>query len=823
MKPGSSTSGAAIPLALVSAAAIALQLALIRAISVASFHHVVYVTISVALLGFGASATVLAVVKTANPPRIGLIALSLCAVGCAWSYRLATTLPLNIHYLLFDPAQLVWLTLYAGFLFIPFFGAGLFIGMVLTFNARDAGRLYATNLVASGAGGIAGVLLPFVIPPERLPGAVSIAATAALIVFVIYSRKRENRTIVHSVRRGALVTAVLIAVVTSVVLPPSRTLDRHKAEAHMERLAEQGDAAVVSDRYGPRGRVTIYDAPSFHHTLFAAPLAPLPPPQLGVFVDGNLAGSVLRVGSMRDTEVLDAVPQALPYRLFTSPRVLLLGETTGTNVWLALRNGARSIVVVQSNPTLVAALTHLPAQWGAPLALPNVSVHTTEPRLFLNQESDTFDLIHLVSAEGMPAGAGGVGSLREEHLLTEEAMARALELLAPGGMIAVTRGTQSPPRDNVKIFALLAAAVKRSGGIPGRQILQARNYLASTTVAAAGPLTPTQITSLRDGAADLSMDVDYFPGIGPADLTHINRLPPGITGYTDAALEILASLESDVDFTGDIYDLRPPTDDRPYFHSFFRLRSLSTYFERWGREWVHHVELGLAVVAATLLVVLVLGALLIIAPVLLTRRRRRQAGSEGGRQTGWTIAHFGLIGSGFMLLEMLFIQRLARYLGEVTLTAAAVLTGILVWAGVGSAVQARVSLPPLKRIMAAGVAVSAIVILYSLGLDWVMRMVESAPAAVRFMTALFALGPVSFFMGWHFAAGLDHLRIRGPLLLPAAWGTNAITSVVSAPTAAILSAVYGYTAVSVVAAGCYGLVALLAAIGHFRETQRFPL
>ncbi len=831
----------AFTLGLVSAAVIALQIGLIRALSVASYHHFTYLVISTALLGFGASGTLLSLVRrraVLGYERWAFASLVLFAVSTAWSYRVAASLPLDIQYLPYSVGQLGWLALYLLLLFVPFFAGGFLIGLILTRFSGKIGVLYALNLGASGFGGIAGVLLTFVLQPERLPGVLALCAAAALLIWLFAPNAQGRR------RRLDLAVAgvALAAVAAALIFPPPEFMDRYKAQAQAIRLQEQGDAQLLVERVGPRGQIDVYDAPSIHYTLFASPLAPLPPDQRAVFVDGNLVGTIFQIDSPAQAPILTSLPQSLPYRLLDRPDVLILGETSGVNVWLALQYGAKSVTVVQRDPALVQLLLgELAGLEGGAIDRPEVIVVATEPRLFLEQTAERFDLVHIAAAEGMPASAGGLASLREDYLLTVEGVSLGLGRLKPYGLVSVTRGLQSPPRDNIRLFALFREAIDRTGGNPADRLLQARNYLAATTIASTDPIEGTEedgrLARFHVGTEELLMDADYFPGITSGDLTSRNLLPssPGIGSYYyQAAQAILGSASVRADFLSQwVYDVRPPTDDKPYFHSFFKLNSLPRYFEAYGDRWFQQVELGFAVVLVTLVQVLVFGLVLVLVPVLLVRRRRRSSSVDEGapaargrrRGTLWAVTHFTLIGLGFMFLEMLFIQRLTRFLGDPIFATGAVLTSILVFAGTGSIFQSRIRRTPSFRIVAGASAVAVLSLLYALAFDSILGLVAQTGVAVRFVIAALALVPISFFLGWQFPAGIAQLSRVDSRLIPIAWASNGVAAVVAAPLAVLLAMMGGFGLVAAIAGVCYGIVALVAlgARGSSEARQNTPV
>jgi hypothetical protein len=70
--------------------------------------------------------------------------------------------------------------------------------------------------------------------------------------------------------------------------------------------------------------------------------------------------------------------------------------------------------------------------------------------------------------------------------------------------------------------------------------------------------------------------------------------------------------------------------------------------------------------------------------------------------------------------------------------------------------------------------------------------------------------PVGFLMGTMFPKGIDYLETTSPRLIPWAWGINGAASVVAAIAAALAALSWGFTAVMLVGAACYGGATLLA-------------
>jgi hypothetical protein len=797
---------AAITLALVSAATIAAQIALIRALSVDTYHHFTYLVIGTALLGFGAGGTALSLLNHYIPGwwQLGApITLMGLTISLSQGYRLSVATRPDLQYLLYQFSQVGRLWLTTLILFLPFFFAGLFVGLVLFLFRDRPGPVYGTNMVASGVGAAGGVALAALFGGPRGLVLLSLIAAAGLLVWLVGAQRWS----IDAKGRRWINAAALLALLagpTALLLPPAGKIDQYKAMAQAERLAIQGGAEHLLIAQSPTARLDIYDAPSMRYTLFAAPLAPAPPEQHQLFLDGYHTGALFQIKEPDAATILRYVPQSLAYAAVESPRVLLLGERTGANVWLALLNGAREIVVVQEN---WAVEERVLAQGRPPFDREEVEVVTVDPRTYLERETEPYDLIQIVSAEGVPATAGGLASLREDYLLTVEALGGALELLTPTGVLAVTRGLQTPARDNIRLFALLTEALREEADLSAKErLLQGHNYLAGTTITSRLPFGEERLEAIRRRAEELSMDLDYFPGIRSAQLTSRAAIPgpegePG--SYLHHAAMSLLSPEPESFYDRWVYNVRPPRDEKPYFHNFFRPASLPRILEAYASHWFQRIELGVVVVVVTLVQVALAGVVLILLPLAWLPKKKSSA-APGGSERGWSFLHFGAIGVGFMLLEMLFIQRLTRFLGSPVYATAVVLAAILLFSGIGSTLQQRIPLPPERRVRLGSLTMLALILISQLGLDPVLTAAVTLPLPLRLLTALLLLAPVSLVMGVQMPGGLELLAARQRELIPFAWAVNGVASVVAAPLAVLLAVSAGFTTVSLVALVCYG-------------------
>jgi hypothetical protein len=128
----------------------------------------------------------------------------------------------------------------------------------------------------------------------------------------------------------------------------------------------------------------------------------------------------------------------LPYeRLGDVPpgRVLIVGAGTGTDVAIALAQGAETVDAVEIDPKLLQlGVDQHPDD---PYGDARVTAYVEDGRAFLEQTDNTYDLILFALPDSLTLVAGQSSLRLESYLFTAEAMAAARERLAPEGYFAM--------------------------------------------------------------------------------------------------------------------------------------------------------------------------------------------------------------------------------------------------------------------------------------------------------------------------------------------------------------------------------------------------
>jgi len=794
-----------LPVAFVSAGVLAFEVVVMRLLLIASWHHFAFLVISIALLGSGAGGAALCLGRRWLLPRAGPVLMILSAataVSMPVCVALSGLVPLEARLV---PALLArqigaWIAYWA-LLSIPFFLGGSMVGLAIMHARGRVALVYAANLIGSGVGALATPLAMAVFAPAQLP--IFTAAIASLGVVM------PPRPAARCPRLPVFVAVILAVSMAAWLTPRQVRMDQYKYGAYAERLVEQGDAGVAADAFSAHGLVRVYRGEVFHDLPFlSAASAAAPPEMLSITIDGHQAASLLRINEASEAEALDHTLGAAAYELLpVRPDVLLLGEIGGSNIWLAQRAGAAAVWVAQPDDRLVDLLREDFADEGGGIWR-RARVGAVTPRLFVEQTRRRFDLIQIVSLESLAAGGGGMGGLAEDHLVTVQGLARCLRLLTDDGLLVACRGIQEPPRDNIKYLATAAAALRAVGaGAPAEHVLIVRDYLAVCTVVKRTPWNADDVSRIREIVQRRELTPVWFPGIEDEELNQPDRLPgpEGVPGdwYHHAAGQLLTEEGHPGDFIASwTFDIRPPTDDRPFFADYFRARSVPAMRRAFGELWLTRTELAYLFAAAATVLIGVIGAGLTFLPLLAVKRIRRSPGKTA------TAAYFVALGLAYMAIEMTALSWTARIIGEPVSAAALTIATFLLASGAGSALAQRITGRRRRAVWLAATGIALWVALLAAIVPPLLAWVAPLPLLARALCSVGAIAPLAFCMGMPFPLGLARLDHSAPQLVPWAWAVNGFASVLAPPAATLVAMSWGW---SIAAGGALAMYLLAAA------------
>jgi hypothetical protein len=795
-----------------SAAIIAFQLALMQLISVVQWHHFAYMIISVAMLGFGASGTLLALARD----RLlrwseWLVPLLMSVSGMfmmiAFHITRYSFFEFDAYLLFVEWSQFPVLLANYIIFFIPFFAGALAIGIIFIKYASVIGTWYFSNLLGSGLGGITFLLVFGYLLPQQMPPLTGLLSVLAGLL----SLSRSKRILQVTVGMAAFTVAIVM-----IFRPSSIPLSEYK---DLARTLNLPDAEIIYTRPDLHGLIQVVESPALRYApALSLSFTEAVPVKKSVFVRGDFYGVIPLFHP--NIHIHDHTTNALPYILGSRDRVLVLNAGTGISLSHALTRNASRIDAVIENRGIVELMRNTFAEESRHLFHhPSIYIHQQEARNYLASESAHagfnrnasgssnmhagkqnqergYDLILLPMQESF-GGSAGINALREDYSMTLEAFSLMWDQLSDDGVIAVTTWLDYPSRASLKILASLVETVQRKGvDNPKDHIAAIRSWGTISFVLKRNPITSQEETLVREFASSKSFDPLLLPNLQPEERMQFNFLEDeSLFQYMD---EIMAGNALFSETYG--FMISPASDDKPYFSQYLRLRSIRQMAEIFGQGQLPFLELGLLIVIVTLVQSTILAILFILLPLFKLRKSNR-------KKTG-TLLYFAALGIGYMFVEIILIQRFVLYFGQPVYAISAVISTMLISSGGGSLISEKLKATP-KVLAIMGGIITIMLVAYAFSLTQILQSSISQPLHWKILISLLVIGIPSFFKGMMFPIGIRHLSEYDQSQIPWAWGINGSVSVISTALATLIAVEAGFMAVMFVAVGCYLIATLV--------------
>ncbi len=788
--------------ALISATALAYEVLLTRLFSIVQWHHFAYMVISIALLGFGASGTFLALQsqlleRFKSVYVTNLILFGILALPC---FLFAQQFAVHPEQLLWDPVQMIRVTAVYLLLALPFFFAANAIGLALMRFRHVIPQIYGADLIGAGLGSITIVGLLYLLFP--------IDVLRVLCVFGLVAAVIAGFELRFDRIRIAITVVIVLSLLIAISVLPSAWLNL--SISPYKSLSQQLnviDAYVETERSSPLGMLGVITSPTIplrHAPGLSLNATVEVPEQRGVFIDGDGITPINAYTKRDDSAYLDSLTSALPYHLNRPVRVVVLGAGGGNLVRQALYHDTPSVTAVEIDPQIVKLIRGDYRDFsGGLFNLDTVSVQIKEARGFLDGNPQLYDLIQVALIDSFAASSAGLYALNENYLYTVEALGKFYARLSMGGYLGISRWVKLPPRDALKLFATAIEALRRAGVVdPAKQLLLIRGWQTSTLLVKKGGFSSEEIARAQQFCNTRSFYLAFHADMPESLANRFNVLPEAF--YYHGARALLG--ESSEQFLADYkFNIKPATDDRPYFFYFFKWRTLPEILSLRGRGGIPLLESGYLILIATLIQAVLISVVLIVLPLW---KRIHVNGVRRGRMAGY----FAALGLAFLFVEIAFIQKFLLFLHHPVLAVAAVLSGFLLFAGLGSYIASRwqTGRDARRMVITAVIVIGILGILYALVLpDLVFEPLIGAPIIVKLVVSLALVGLLAIPMGMPFPLGVARLSERANKQIPSAWAINGCASVISAILATVIAIHFGFTVVVLLAVVLYFLAAAM--------------
>lgn len=753
----------------VCAANLLLEVTLTRIFSALMFYHFTFFAIALALLGMGASGVYVYVRSERFPEATAREDLARNA------RRFAAATLLTLVYVLANPVN-VWgdfgdsphltnisllqLALLCAVAALPFFYAGMVVSLAITHFRRHIDRVYFFDLAGAG---LAALVVGIAIRALGGPGLVVAVAFLACLAGVLFAPGRRS-----TVAAVAAFVLLLAAATTGIFDPPATKNVR----------AER----VVFDEWNTFSHITVERMAKDSYDIRIDAAA-----RTHLMYHRDAAG-----------KGWESTITAFAYHFHPggAGSVLIIGPGGGVDVTHALASGAKHVLGVEINPLIADDVMRgqFERESGGLYRDPRVTIAVDEGRSFVRRSPDKYDVIQATLVDTWAATASGAFALTENTLYTVEAFQDYLDHVTDDGVVTMSRWwTYGDAHETLRLVMLAAGALETRGIAPGatrQHLLLVRKNNLGTLLVKRNPFTAEETTRMEATAKEMGYDVVLSPATSG---------DKRMAALVDAGAFSRALRDWPV-------DLRPPTDDRPFFFYNVKPNHLFELSHFTGGKMANPVMWLLG--ALTVLLVALTG-LFIFVPLL---KRWSDLRGDGGREAlprrlaG--LGYFAVIGFAFMVLEIALMQRLSLFLGHPSYSLIVVLFAILC----GTALGARAS----RRFtgggaLAVGLALAALAVVAGLGLAPVLRELITLPLFARMAIAAAVVLVFGLAMGVMLPLGVRLVAERDAAMVPWAWGVNGGTSVIGTVGATIIAINGGFTATFMVAAGLYALAGGLAA------------
>jgi hypothetical protein len=356
-----------------------------------------------------------------------------------------------------------------------------------------------------------------------------------------------------------------------------------------------------------------------------------------------------------------------------------------------------------------------------------------------------------------------------------------------------------------RLVSLAVATLLANGAAePRRHLFLAAAGNVATLIVTKSPLSPAALGALKDAAKANEFTVLLRP-----DTVAPSAMLENIVSATDRRTLDEAT-------TGFYLDLTPPTDARPFFFNQLRFATLFdadvvSHFTHTG------VVTGNLVATLTLAMLVLVSVGLVVATIIVPLR-------PTVREAGWQLAvggtvYFALIGIGFMMVEIAFLQRMSIFLGHPVYALSVVLFSLILWTGFGSITSERVRLAGASKLIVWSVASSAYLFMLPFWLPPLLVDLDGADFLIRAGFCVLVLAPAGFLMGFGFPTGMRLVSALSTGPTPWFWGINGAAGVLAASVAVVTSISFSIDTTLRIGAACYLLVAAPAVMLAFAATQ----
>jgi len=774
----------------------ALQVLQARIFSVTTWYHLSFLVISVAMFGLTLGALHAHRQDEAMQRRDYGALMSRATSRFGYFILLGLVAQLLLPLAFYNPMMtVVFLPLVAGCTVPAYFQAGYALSLAITRAPFHPTRTYGFDLIGAAAGCLLSLWGMNTLDAPSCEMLVAAAAIFAAGCFAPTGRRAALYALVI-----AVIAAANVAVEKPFIYPlfvknnmlPEETLayDKWNSISRVTLSKENVDAKPFLWGGSPK-LPNIFKVSNYMLTIDGDAGTPLNK------FDGNCASSL---------DFLDYDVTTIAYSLPNLQKAGIIGLGGGRDVLSACHAGIHDIKAMDVNATQVALLSRIePYRSYTKVAqLPGVELIHSEARSWFTAHPDTFDIIQMSLIDTWAATGAGAFALSENGIYTVEAWRTFLSRLRLGGAMTVSRWYLSDAHSEVERLMSLAVAAEFKLGVaePRKHIFVATSGYIATLVLSRDPFTDAQLDAMEKRAKKMDFRILISPRLDvPEKDVELRDI---LTAPTPDALRQVTDRS--------IFDLRPPTDERPFFFNQVRITNpahvLSLIIKNEATAMLGHAR-----AIFNLYVIIILAVAVTLATIVWPLKREIR--DTSARFIAGSTAWFALIGLGFMFIEISLLQRLSVYLGHPAYGLSIVLFSLVLSTGIGSMLCARFPLKTKAMRMTWAVVTAATAAGAAFNIGYVTVNFAESDMLTRVSLSIGLIAPLGCFLGFGFPTGMEMASAVNSRATAWLWGVNGAAGVMGSTLAIAFNIALGIDWTLCLGGLCYlALVIPAAMAGH---------
>jgi hypothetical protein len=746
-----------------------LELGLTRVFSVVYFYHFAFLAISIALFGLGAGGVFSYLAAGWRWPLFGKLgALAIANAGA---------IVLCSLFLLTRTGNLQAAGLMAAYFAaaVPFLLSGTILSLVIADTIEAVNRVYFFDLMGAAGGCL--VLVPLLNwiggPNTLLVAGVLFAVSAAIWFHLARAPRGRSAAVLFGVALVALIAYNSKSFVIDVKFAKGAALKN-------EEFVQWNSFSRVALKPEP-GR----DMKS-------------------IVIDADASTGVARFdfAHLSAAERFDLAYHGpgFPYLLRPGAKTLVIGPGGGWDISRALASGSKDVTGVEINPIIATTIMRkkFPQYSDGLYFRPEVKIVVEDGRSFVRRSHERYQVLQATLVDTWASTAAGAFALSENNLYTTNAFVDYLSHLTADGVMAFTRWGFDPPRESLRIVSLARAAFSQMGesdaaghvAVVREDVQRLEGWGSQDTILISrAPLSGADVELIESAAAKARMQVVYAPG----------------TSVETPFRELLVTRDPKRFYDSYPFDVRPVTDDRPFFFYTVQARDLSQFLKHAPATNADYKINAALPILFGVIVISIAATLVILAlpPLVFGRRLRADAGAIRA------LLFFVFIGAGYILIQVALIQKFVLFLGHPTYALTVIIFSMLLSSGIGSFASKRLVRGDAGRLNWVLMLIAAAVLALALLMTPVAESGVALPFPVKVLITAGLIAPAGFAMGMPFPTGLSLLERVMPASVRWAWAINAAASVMGSAAAMFLAIYLGLRA-TIVIGGVFYLAALVS-------------